>query len=107
LLYTAEELCKNHNGVDHDKCVSKPNTDPCHNVIVQKYINPIITFLGIGFGLIVSIMIVIGGIQYITAGSEPQKVAAAKGRIANAIVALFAFAFMYAILQWLVPGGIF
>ena len=95
------------NGSPTDSCSIAPPSDPCHNVIVQKYIDPAINFLAIGFGIIVTIMVVIGGLQYITAGSDPQKVAAAKNRIFNAILALVAFAFMYVILQWLVPGGIF
>ena len=90
-----------------ETCAAKPPDDICHNVIVTKYINPAINFLAVGFGIIVTIMVVLGGIQYITSGSDPQKVAAAKGRIFNAILALLAFAFMYVILQWLVPGGLF
>jgi Na+/phosphate symporter len=58
-------------------------------------------------GVIVVIMIIVGGIQYSAAGDDPQKVAAAKSKITNALLALFLFIFMYALLQWLVPGGIF
>jgi len=104
---TPEQLCANHGGTSADLCATKPDSDPCHNIIMEKYIQPFINFLGIGFGIILTIMVVVGGIQYITSGSDPQKVAAAKSRISNAIFALVIFAFMYAILQWLVPGGIF
>jgi len=58
-------------------------------------------------GVIVVLMVVIGGIQYSTAGSDPQKVAGAKKRISNAVIALVAFIFMWAFLQWIVPGGVF
>jgi hypothetical protein len=51
-------------------------------------------------------MLVWSGIRYTTAGDDPQKVASAKGHIFNAIVALVAFIFLFAVLQWLVPGGI-
>lgn len=97
----------NPNPPPDTSCSTKPPEDICHNVIVEKYINPFINFLGIGFGIIITITIVVGGLQYITAGSDPQKVAAAKGRIVNAIFTLVIFGFMYALLQWLVPGGIF
>ena len=58
-------------------------------------------------GLIVVISIIIGGIQYTTAGGDPQKVAAAKGRVFNSIFAFLAYLFLYAFLQYLVPGGVF
>lgn len=67
----------------------------------------VINILAAGVGVITVLMIVIGGIQYSTSGANPQAVGAAKGRIANAIIALIMFAFIYAFLQWLVPGGIF
>lgn len=74
---------------------------------VDKYLNPAINFLAAATGMVVVIMIIIGGIQYASAGGEAGKVAAAKGRIFNAIFALVAFLFLYAILQWIVPGGLF
>ncbi len=77
------------------------------NIIVTNYIDPAIKFLSIGFGLIVVIMIMIGGVQYTTAGSNPQAIAAARKRIGNALFALILFTFMFALLQWLIPGGIF
>ncbi len=73
----------------------------------NKYINPAIDFLSIGFGLLVIIMIASAGIQYSAAGGDPQKVNNAKKRISNAVLALLLFIFMFALLQWLVPGGLF
>jgi len=57
-------------------------------------------------GVIVVAVIVLGGIQYSTAGGDSQKVAKARQRISNAVIALFAFIFMWAFLQWVVPGGL-
>lgn len=63
------------------------------------------TFLGIGvlavFGFVIS------GIQYGVAQDNAQSVAAAKTRIINIIYGVVIFAVMFAMLQWLVPGGIF
>lgn len=75
--------------------------------IVEKYLNPLINLLSAAVGMIVIIMIIVGGIQYASAGGDAGKVAAAKSRIFNAIFALIVFLFLYAILQWLVPGGAF
>ena len=47
-----------------------------------------------------------GGILYSMAGSDPNKVGAAKDRIFKALTALLLLIFGYAILQWLTPGGI-
>ncbi len=70
-------------------------------------INTFINMLAAGTGVIIVLMIVLGGIQYSTAGANPQAVNAAKSKIVNAILALLMFLFMYTFLQWLVPGGIF
>ena len=74
---------------------------------VKKYINPAINVLTLSFGLIVVISLISGGIQYSAAGGDPQKVANAKKRVSMTILALVAYSFLYAFLQFLVPGGIF
>lgn len=74
--------------------------------IVQRYINPLIRFLSAGFGIIVAIMIAVGGLQYATAGGDPQKVAAGKKRIFNAIFALIAFGLLATFLNFIIPGGL-
>jgi hypothetical protein len=58
-------------------------------------------------GIVVVIMITVGGIQYAAAGPDPSAVVAARKRISNALIALVLYIFMFAFLQWLVPGGIF
>ncbi len=58
-------------------------------------------------GIVVVIMIAVGGLQFTMARDDPQAVAAAKGRIKNAVFALVCYLFGFALLQWLVPGGIF
>lgn len=73
--------------------------------LVEQYAIPFLNFLGAVVGLVVTISIVVGGIQYASSADDPQKVAAAKSRIANAVIALVAFLFLYGFLQWVVPGG--
>ncbi len=74
--------------------------------IVERYINPIIRFISMGIGVVVAIMIAIGGLQYSSAGGDPQQVAAAKRRIFNAIFALVGFGLLYAFLNFIIPGGL-
>jgi cytochrome bd-type quinol oxidase subunit 2 len=72
-----------------------------------KDINKIVQVLSAGVGLVVVAMVILGGIQYITAGDNATAIAAAKSRILNALIALVLFLFMASFLQWLIPGGIF
>lgn len=58
-------------------------------------------------GLAIVGSIIAGGIQYSSAGGNASQVSAAKNRIVVSIASLLLLGFGYAILQWLVPGGIF
>lgn len=74
---------------------------------IVKDINSIVNFLSIGVGVVVIAMLIVGGIQYSIAGDNPQAVNAAKQRLINAAIALIAYIFIFAFLQWLIPGGVF
>lgn len=74
---------------------------------IIKDINSIVNFLSIGVGVVVIAMLILGGIQYSMAGDKPEAVNAAKQRLINASIALVAYLFIFAFLQWLIPGGIF
>lgn len=56
-------------------------------------------------GVVIVGVIVWGGIQYSSAGADPSKVQAAKGKITNALLALLLLIFGWSLLQWLIPGG--
>jgi hypothetical protein len=93
-----------------DKALSASDSNcpgPDCSDIYKGIIIPVINVMSALVGVVVITMIIIGGIQYSTAGSDPQKIAAAKAKIVNALTGLVAFILMYAFLQWLVPGGIF
>lgn len=88
---------------DADKCVPKGGGSIEQNPIIT-YLKGIINFLAVGVGIVTVISIVISGIQFMTSQGNPQSISSAKGRLFNAIVALLLFIFMYAILNFLVPG---
>ena len=71
-----------------------------------KYLNPVIALLSAVVGIVVVISIIVAGIQYSSAQGDPSKIQAAKQRIINSLIALFAFFFLFAALNWLVPGGL-
>lgn len=74
---------------------------------IVGYVRLAINVLSAGVGVLAVIMLIIGGIQYSSAGGDPQKVKAAKNRITNVIIGLIAYFFLFAFLQWVVPGGFF
>jgi hypothetical protein len=77
-----------------------------HCDLIVKYINPLINLLAALVGVAVTISIIVGGIQYASSGGDPQKVTLAKTRIRGAIIALITFIFLYALLNFLIPGGL-
>ncbi len=74
--------------------------------LISQYIQPLVNLLAALVGVAVVISIIIGGIQYGSSAGDPQKVSAAKNRIRNAIIALITFIFLYALLNFLIPGGL-
>lgn len=104
------------NGQQVDNTFECPATDPaatstsCAEAkncdLVTKYVNPFINLLSALIGVVVVIAIVVGGIQYSAAGGDPQTVALAKQRIMHALIALLVFIFLYALLNFLIPGGL-
>jgi hypothetical protein len=92
--------------VGGNRCVQNSENSLENNAIIV-YLRYLIQFLTAGVGLVITIMIVVGGVQYITAGENSQKVQAAKQKIFNAVLALILFILMYALLSYLVPVDIF
>lgn len=79
----------------------------CSDNPIVKDLNIIVGFLSGLVGVVVVGVIILGGIQYAMAGDKAEAVSAAKKRIINGLTALIAFLFIFAFLQWLIPGGIF
>ncbi|HSX30398.1 MAG TPA: pilin [Candidatus Saccharimonadales bacterium] len=98
-------------------CSTAPATDPAltggscasvaHCDLIIHYVNPIINLLAALVGIAVVASIIIGGVQYGSSAGDPQKVSAAKARIRNAIIALLTFFFLYGLLNFLLPSGLF
>jgi hypothetical protein len=69
-------------------------------------LNNAVKFLSAAVGIVIVIIIIIGGIQYSLAGDNANAQGEARTRITNALIALLAFLFMFAFIEWLIPGGI-
>lgn len=74
--------------------------------LISKYINPLINFFSALVGVIIVIALIAAGIQYSMSAGDPSKASAAKAHIRNAIIALVAFFLLYALINFLVPGGV-
>lgn len=81
------------------------NSPKCDN-FVDKYINPIVLLLSVLAGVLAVISIIIAGIQYSASADDPAMVAKAKKRIFNTVLGLIAYIFLFAFLNYLIPGGI-
>lgn len=64
-------------------------------------------FITDGVGVILVIMMIVAGIRYTTSTGDPQKTEAAIKMIRGTIVGLLVYLFVFAAIQWLVPGGVF
>jgi hypothetical protein len=73
---------------------------------IFTYMKPIIRFLSVGVGLIIVGVIVVSGIMYITSSGDPQKIQSAKGLIIKAISGLLMYIFLWALLNYFIPGGV-
>lgn len=81
----------------------KDSPDHCG---ILDYLVVFVKFLSVVVGVVVLIGVIIGGIQYSASNGDPGAVTAAKKRIFNAILALVIYVFIFAILQFLIPGGV-
>jgi hypothetical protein len=88
--------------------VSQTKVNKCLNQSpIVHDIQLIVNFLSAGVALIVTAVIIVGGIQYSLAGDNAAAITSAKNRIVNGLIALVAFIFTFAFVQWLIPGGVF
>ncbi|HZM63705.1 MAG TPA: hypothetical protein VFB59_01080 [Candidatus Saccharimonadales bacterium] len=79
--------------------------DAC-DTFIDNYIYPFVRLLTISIGIIATISVVVAGIQYASAGDDPAKVQKAKSRIFQTIIGLVAYFFLFAFLNYIVPGGL-
>lgn len=89
---------------DADHCI--PQGTGIEDNVIITYLKAIINFLAIGVGIVTAISLVIAGYQFMSSRDNPQAIQAAVNRFWNAVIALILFVFMYAILNFLVPGGL-
>jgi hypothetical protein len=88
-------------------CIPISNSTDLKDNPIYFYLKNILKFMSAGVGLAVVGGIVFGGYMYITARANAGQVEKAKVVIINSVIGLILFIFMFSILQFLIPGGIF
>lgn len=74
---------------------------------IQDMLYAFIRFMTIGVGVAVIIAIIAAGVRYSTSQGNAEVTESAKNNIQNAVIALIVYVFIFAIIQYLVPGGLF
>lgn len=85
--------------------INERTTDIAENPIFF-YLRQILIFMAGGVGFAVVGGIIYGSYMYITARDNASQTQQGQNIIINAVIGLLLFIFMYAILQFLIPGGI-
>lgn len=67
----------------------------------------VVNFMAVGVGIAVVGGIVFGGLRYATADGNASNAQQGITFIVNSVIGLLLFIFMYAIINFLVPGGLF
>lgn len=74
---------------------------------IYDYARGVMAFLALGVGIVVVGALIFGGIAYASASGDKGQVEKAKEIIMNAIIGLLLFIGMAAILNFVIPGGLF
>ena len=74
---------------------------------IEEILNLVLATLTAGAVVLATGSIVVAGFLYMTAQSNAGQVEKAKTMIFNTIIGVIAYIFMWAILEWLIPGGVF
>jgi hypothetical protein len=119
-LKSPASVCNGYSGDMKDACmegygkgacsIKNPGQNALNQCLNQnpivKDLRIVVNFLSAGVGIVIVGSVIVGAIQYILAGNNPNAISAAKKRLQDTLIALLAFFFIYTFLSWLVPGGL-
>lgn len=108
----APTFAETNNGCETDTAIIK-----CNNVDTSKggvvntglwsILLTVINIMTVGVGVLALAGIVYGGILYTSSGGSPEQVKKARTVFTNVVIGVIAFGGMYALLNFIVPGGVF
>lgn len=85
---------------------TKGDKDKIEDTGVWKLLKLVVNIMTAGAGILALAGIVYGSVMYTTAGGNQEQVKKARGILTNVVIGVIAFAAMWALLQWLLPGGV-
>ena len=109
IISCAQEPCANKGTIGADgKCSdgTKPSGKIENNGVFGILLQAI-NILTAGVGVAAIGGVVYGSILYTSAGGSPEQVKKAIGIITNVVIGVIAYAFMFSLLNFLIPGGLF
>ena len=89
-----------------NNCPNAGISTDTNSTLIVRYLNPFIKLLSVLVGLAVTFGIIYGGIEYTMSAGDPQKAQKGRKHIQDAVLALIAYALIFAFLNFLIPGGI-
>ncbi len=112
VLFPANSFAAGNNGCETDTAIIK-----CDNVNVDEegvensglwsILLTVVNILTAGVGVLALAGIVYGAVLYTSAGGNTEQVKKAYGIFTNVVIGVLAFAGMFALLNFIVPGGVF
>jgi hypothetical protein len=90
--------------INGNNCVDKGTT--VENNVIIVWLSSIIKFLTVGIGIAATGGVVYGGFLYLTAQGNAGKTQKGIATIINALIGVAMYALAFAIINFLVPGGV-
>lgn len=101
----AGDVCGTKTTIIEVDCVK--DSDKLEDNAIWGILLMVITIMTAGVGLLAVGGLVYGAILYATAREQAGQITKAKETIANVVLGLVLYAFMWSLLQFLIPGGVF
>lgn len=90
--------------INGSNCIDKGNS--VENNVIIVWLSSIIKFLTVGIGIAATGGVVYGGFLYLTAQGNAGKTQKGVATIINALIGVALYALAFAIINFLVPGGV-
>lgn len=97
------------NDKTRQNCTSILPSDWCGNddgEAIFKILDIILYIMTFGVGILGTLGLITAGIQYTTAGDSEEKTSKAKRKIYEVVLGIVAWALLFVLIKWLLPGGI-
>jgi hypothetical protein len=112
LLTPVTALAQGNNGCETDTAIIScenvdVSQDGIENTGVWSILLTAINILTAGVGVVAVGGVVYAAILYTSAGGNQEQVKKAVGMITNIVIGILAYALMFALLNFIVPGGLF